>query len=102
MVLTDLEGAFARLQVEKPITNKVEQEAGLCPAAYLFIDVVSQQTGEKLVHLFAFPQSIHIGLAETERPLGHDAPVEFVVPDLDIPGIATIETDSRLANKLMQ
>jgi hypothetical protein len=102
VLLAHLEGAPAGLEVEQAVAQNLAQQAQLRPVVDFFLDPGAQKTVEKLVQPLALPHPVHIGLAETERPLRQDKLVDAFIEYPDIPRGVTIDRDAGIAGKLAE
>jgi hypothetical protein len=48
---------------------------------------------KKLIEPIGVPPALHVGLSESERSLGKDTIVEFIIVDQDIPRLRSSDVD---------
>ncbi len=67
------------------------QHANLGPADEPGLNLGAQQAFDGFIEPFRIPQAVNIGIAETERALIENLSIGFMIVDLNIPWLLTVE-----------
>jgi len=91
MTFADLKGAGEGLQIKKAMPQAFTYDPDLGPTDEPGFNFGTQQAFDGFIQPFRIPEAVDIGIAKTERAFIKDLSIRFMVVDLNIPWLLTIE-----------